>query len=196
MSFGIGNYEAVVSAHLPRKTEKLCKTRQGITTIPQERSSHHTPLRGRERAFSFSRSLSLSNVHYQLVLCSSWMHFLFGFLIHSIVMREIAQSLWHGSVVCSVGRLSKTRNRQLSGYQGGHHRREIDPPPVIIRAVLRFHNRGSQHFEKSKNYLNYCQFWPVLWWKSSVLWGLWNNRNWLYLFFDSDYFQKPMSTVL
>jgi hypothetical protein len=110
-----------------------------------------------------------------LCCCSSWMHFLFG-ISHPLNCheREIAQSLWHGSVVCSVGRLSKTRNRQLSGYQGGHHRREIDPPPVIIRAVLRFHNRGSQHFEKSKNCLNYCQFWPVLWWKSSVLenWSL------------------------
>jgi hypothetical protein len=63
MSFGIGNYEAQVSAHLPGKAEKLCKTREGITTIPEEKSSHHTTARARtgffilEVAFAPKRSL-------------------------------------------------------------------------------------------------------------------------------------------
>jgi hypothetical protein len=45
MSFGIGNYEAVVSPQLRRKTEKLCKTLQGITRIPEEKSRYHTTTR-------------------------------------------------------------------------------------------------------------------------------------------------------
>jgi hypothetical protein len=63
MSFGIGNYEAMVSAYLPGKTEKLCKTRQGITTVPEEKSSHYTTARARtdffflEAAFAPERSL-------------------------------------------------------------------------------------------------------------------------------------------
>jgi hypothetical protein len=81
MSLGIGNYEAMVSAHLPGKAEKLCKTRQGIPTIPEEKSSHHTTARARTGFFIFD-PLSLPNVHYQFVRCGSWMHFLFGFLIH------------------------------------------------------------------------------------------------------------------
>ncbi len=52
-----------MSAHLPRKTEKLCKTREGITTIPEEKSSHHTTARARtgfsilEAAVALERSL-------------------------------------------------------------------------------------------------------------------------------------------
>jgi hypothetical protein len=104
MSFGIGNYEAVVRAHLPRKTEKLCKTRQGITTIPEEKSSHHTTARARtgffilEAAFALERSLPTCAVRL-VDAVSVW-------ISHpQIVMRECAivvtrfRSLQCGTVI-------------------------------------------------------------------------------------------------
>jgi hypothetical protein len=110
------------------------------------------------------------------VRCASWMHFLFGFLIHKLSW-EIVQSLWFRNLQC--GTVIRNMKWPLSGYM---HKREIEPTS--------YNNSGSLHFEKSKNYLNYSQFWRVLWWKSSIPWGLWNNWNWWYLFFDSEYFQK------
>jgi hypothetical protein len=89
MSFGIGNYEAVVSARLPRKTEKLYKTREGITTIPEEKSSHHTSARARtgffilEAAFALERSLPTCAVRL--------VDALFVWISHpQIVMRDCA----------------------------------------------------------------------------------------------------------
>jgi hypothetical protein len=130
MSFGIGNYEAVVRAHLPRKTEKLCKTRQGITTIPEEKTSHHTTARARtgffilEAAFALERSLPTCAVRLVDAL-SVW-------ISHpQIVMRECAivvtrfRSLQCGTVIKNM-----KWTLSLSGYHGGYHRREIDPHQV------------------------------------------------------------------
>jgi hypothetical protein len=98
MSFGIGNYEAMVSAHLPGKTEKLCKTRQGITTIPKEKSSHHTTARARtgilEAAFAPKRSLPTCAVRLVDAL-SVW-------IFHpQIVMRDCAIVVtWFRNLQC------------------------------------------------------------------------------------------------
>ncbi len=128
MSFGIRNYEAVVSAHLPRKTEKLCKTRQGITTIPEEKSSHHTSARARtgffilQAAFALERSLPTCAVRLVDAL-SVW-------ISHPLNCHErlcnrcdtVPQfAVWDGYKKNMKWTLS------LSGYQGGYHRREIDP---------------------------------------------------------------------
>jgi hypothetical protein len=184
MSFRIGNYEAVVSVHLPRKTEKLCKTRQGITTIPEEKSSHHTTAKARtgffilEAAFALERSLPTCDVSLVDAL-SVW-------ISHPLNCHE---RLCHRCDTVP----------QFAGW-GGYQKHGINylrlswwlsqtwnRPPPVIRAVLRVHNCDSQHFEKSKDCLNYCQFWPGSFMK---IIGLWNNRNSWYPFLDSDYFQK------
>jgi hypothetical protein len=68
MKLGIGNYEAIVGAQLPGKTEKLWKTRQGMRRIRGEKGRQHSTARARtgffipEAAFGPKRSLRTGTV--------------------------------------------------------------------------------------------------------------------------------------
>jgi hypothetical protein len=88
-SLGIENYEAVVSAHLLGKTEKLLKTHQGITIVLEKTNNHHNMVRVStgyfilEAAFTPKHSLRTGVVWFMDA-------FSFGFLIHKLFKRVCA----------------------------------------------------------------------------------------------------------
>lgn len=95
MKLGIGNYEAIVGAQLPGKTEKLWKTRQGIRG---EKGRQHSTARARtgffipEAAFGPKRSLRTGTVQ---------------------VMDALSVGICHPKTVMRDGAIVATRLRNL-----------------------------------------------------------------------------------